>query len=213
MRKLAYVGLLLLLVGIACIVYGEVGLSNVKRVEVATSNDLVWNSTCNLASGKTYIVYIESNDDWGKAFKDGQITDPQPVNVTITSPDASVTRLQAFYYGLSTDNPMYQEGTPPAIVEVRYSNVDDNNLRVDASSGEIRFTVKQDGNYTVSVLKEGLWSVQPPNFFTFYEEVSENRNLYSLMAFAGGGAGTVGGVTFVVSVFRKDGTKRKKPRK
>lgn len=213
MRRLSYFGLILLLIGLACVVFGALGLRNVTKINVGQSDDQVWSYARDLTAGRTYILYIESGDAWGVPFGKGDFDSPMPVNVTITSPSGLVTSLQAFFYGLPTDSPYYQEGTPPTTVEVRYQNVDDSSLSVDTSSVEIRFTVKKAGNYSAEVLHEGLWSDTPPNFFVFYEEFVSNREAYSLLAFGGGAAGAVGGVTFIVARFGKEGFKRKRTRK
>lgn len=187
---------------------GEVNLGNVKSVEVGLQ-DTVWYYAENLTSGRTYRIDIVSSDDWGKPFGSGDFTTAQPVNVTITSPTGDVTALQAFYLGLQTSNPLYKLGTPPAVVDVRYQNVDDAAMRVEIPSSEIRFLARQTGLYNVSVLQAGLWSTQPPDRIIYYEEVAPNREAYSLLALGGGVFGTVGGATSVASVFRNRSPKHK----
>jgi hypothetical protein len=168
MRKLFYFGLLLLLLGMVCVAVGAVNLQNVKSVEVGRSSVEVWSYACNLTRGNTYWVYIESNAAWGVPFNTGAFTSPQPVNVTITSPGGGVTSLQAFFDSVSTSNPAYRQGTPPAIVYVSYENVDYSSLGVDTTSGKIRFSVGESGMYTARVLKAG-WIDTPPDFFVFYK--------------------------------------------
>ncbi len=136
-----------------------------------------------------------------------------PVNVTITAPTGDVTALQAYYLGLETTNPLYKLGTPPAVVDVRYLNVDDAAMRVEIPSTEIRFIARQTGLYNVSVLQAGLWSTEPPDRIIYYEEVAPNREAYSILALGGGVLGTVGGATSVASLFRNRGPKHKATRK
>lgn len=211
-RKLTYVGLILLLTGLVFVVIGEVNLGNVKYVQVGLQNT-AWYYAQNLTSGRTYRIDIVSSDDWGKPFGSGSFTTAMPVNVTITSPTGGVTALQAFYLGLQTTNPLYKLGTPPAVVDVVYQNVDDAALRVEVPSSEIRFIARQSGLYNVSVLQAGLWSTQPPDQIIYYEEVAPNRDAYSILAFGGGVLGTVGGATSVASLFRNRGPKHKATRK
>ena len=210
--KLSYLGLTLLLTGVVCLAVGEVNLRNVQTVQIGTQ-DSVWSYAYNLTNGRTYGVDIASSDDWGKPFGSGQFTKEQPVNVTITSPGGGLTTLQAFYYGLPSSSPYYKVGTPPTILYVTYQRVDDMGLTVDASSSQIRFTAKQSGSYNVSVLQQGLWSKEPPDYIMFYEEFAPNGETYTLLASGGGLLGTLGGVTFVVSLFRSRGVKRKRTRK
>jgi hypothetical protein len=206
--KLPYFGLVVLLIGAVCIVVGEVNLANVKTVQVGLQYS-VWSYARNLTSGRTYGVDIASSQDWGVPFASGSFTSAQPVNATITSPEGDVTRLQAFYWGEPATG-YFKMGTPPTIVEVEYLNVDDAGLTVDYFSSQIRFTVKQSGPYTVSVLQEGLWSKQPPDYILFFEMVAPNRETYTLLASGGGVVGTVGGITFIVSLFRSRDTKRRR---
>lgn len=210
--KLTYIGLMLLLIGVVFLVIGEVNLGNVKSVEVGLQ-DRVWYYAENLTAGRTYWIDIVSSDDWGRPFGSGDFTTAQPVNVTITSPTGDVTALQAYYWGLATTNPLYKLGTPPAVVDVRYQNVDDAAVRVEIPSSEIRFVVKVTGLYNVSVLQAGLWSTDPPDRIIYYEEVAPNRETYSILALGGGVLGTVGGATFVSSLFRNRGPKHKATRK
>ena len=211
MRKLSYFGLIVLLLGIVCVVVAEANLQNVKSVDVGDNKipGLAWYYACNLTSGKTYWIYIESNAAWGAPFSDGSFTSAQPVNVTITSPGGGVTSLQAFFYSIPPSSSEYIEGTPPAIVEVTYENVDSSSLSVNANSPNILFTVEKSGTYTVSVLNEGWIINSPPDFFVFYEDVSSNIGIYTLLASGGGVLGIIGGVTVVVSIFRKGRARHK----
>jgi len=212
-RKLLYLGLSLFLIGIICLIVADVKFKEVKFTTVITSPPGSWEVTGNLTSKKTYVLDIESGDEWGELFKNGTLTSPQPVNVTITSPEGGVTKLQAFFYGLSTSSPYYQEGTPPIIVEVAYQTIDDSSLQVDGSTSQIRFTVKRDGAYIVQVLKEGLSSREPPNEMRFYEEVFLSKNVYDLLVLSGGLLCIVGGVISVWSIFRKESVRRKRMHK
>ena len=210
--KLSYFGLILLLIGVSCLVVGEVNLENVKQVEAGTPQYLVWSYALNLTRGETYRVDISGNN-WGEVFASGGYTSPQPLNVTITSPEGGVTSLQAFYWSEPSSSPYYHAGTPPTIVSVAYENVDDASLTVDSSSSEIVFTVKQSGPYTVRVPQNGgrfYTSKQPPDYIAFYEYVIANRETYSLLASGGGVAGALGGVALIVGLFRGRGVKRKR---
>jgi hypothetical protein len=208
--KLQYFGLILLLIGVVCIAIGEVELGNTRQVEVSREYS-VWTCTYNLTDGETYRVDISGNS-WGQPFASGAFTSPQPLNVTITSPGGGVTSLQAFYWGEPSSG-YYRGGTPPTIVEVTYQHVDDTSLTVDSSSSEIRFAVKQSGPYNVSVPQNGglfYTNKQPPDYISFIEYVTANRETYSVLAAGGGGAATLGGVTAIVSLFRRRGVKRKR---
>jgi hypothetical protein len=214
MRKLSYFGLILLLLGIACVAVGAVSLQNVTSVDVGNNKiqTSAWYFACNLTRGNTYWVYIESNAAWGVPFNSGDFTSAQPVNVTITSPGGTVTSLQAFYDSVSSSSPYYRQGTPPAIVYVTYDNADYSSISVDTASGKIRFSVIESGAYTARVLDEGWVASAPPDFFVFYKEVPVNSETSVLLASGGGVLGALGGVTLVVSIFRKEGARRKRIR-
>ncbi len=204
-RRLAYIGLFLLVVGLICVIFFEINLSKVKLTNVGQSDFEVWDFALNLTKGRTYRLYIESNSEWGVAFTQGAFDRAMPVNVTITSPEGGVTSLQAFYYSLASTNPYYHEGTPPAIVGVKYLTVDYGGLTPDTSSVQIRFNVRQSGLYDASVLRGSSWSDTPPNFFVFYEESVQYGETYSLIVAVGGVISIVGGVMLVVGMFRKEG--------
>jgi hypothetical protein len=206
--KLAIFGLILLLAGAICLAAGEYKLADINVVPVE-QQDSVWSLTVNLTQGTTYGIDIQSSDDWGKPFGRGDFTQPMPVNVTIVSPGGDVTRLQAFFYGLASTSPYYQAGSPPAIVDIKYQNVDSVSLAVDYSTPHIRFTPKQDGPYNVTVLQDGFWSKEPPDYIVFLKEVTPERQTYSLLATFGGVVCTAGGVIFIVSLFKGQNAKRK----
>jgi hypothetical protein len=208
--KLSYVALVIIVIGAACLVFAEVKLSDVSVTQLARSDESVWYWTFNLTRGKTYRIDILAGSKWGRDYYAAQFTEPQPVNVTITSVTGGVTSLQAFFYSILPENPYYPEGTPPTIVDVKWQNVDDTNIRAITSAMKILITIKQSGPYTVRVLVEGLWSEAPPNYFALVEVFTPNSDTYSLMAFGGGIAAMAGGVTYVASVFRK---RRMKPPK
>jgi hypothetical protein len=198
--------------GVVCLGVGEVNLRNVNTVKVG-QEDTVWSYAVNLTRGSTYGVDISSSDDWGIPFGRGDFTEPRPVNVTITSPGGDNTSLQVFYYGMPSTSPYYHIGTPPTIVRVSYQNVDTVGLAVDFSSAQIRFTVKQNGPYNVTVLKEGLWSKEPPDYILFFEMVIPNKETYTPLATGGGVLSIGGGVTFIVSLFRSRRAKRRRSRR
>ena len=206
-----YFGLTLLLVGVVCLIVAEINLANVKNVQIGQQYS-VWSYSCNLTGGGTYGVQIQSSQDWGVPFASGEFSYPQPVNVTITSPDGGVTHLQAFFWGQGASG-YYKEGTPPTIQYVTYQNVDDASLTVDSASSKIRFTVKQSGPYTVTVLQDGLWSTHPPSYILFFEAVASSGETYSLLASGGGVVSILGGVTFVVGLFTSADKKHRRTRK
>jgi len=197
------------LIGVVCLIVGSVNLRNLTFLSVDVSSG-EWELVGNLIGGRTYVLYIESSDEWGEPFKNGDFVEAQPVNVTITSPNGGVTKLQAFFYGLPSSSPYYKEGTPPAIVDVTYQLVDNSSLQVDAPSSRIRFNAKRDGNYTARVLEEGLWAKSPPNDMIFYEEVIPNKDLYTLLVLGGGLSAVGGGVGSVWGGLGKKSVKRTK---
>lgn len=210
-HKLSYLCLALLIVGIVCIALSEVNLGNVKNVKIGQEY-MVWSGSWNLTRGSTYGVDIVGADEWSLPFGQGDFTSAQPVNVTIISPGGDVTSLQAFFYGLPSTSPYYQIGTPATIVDVTYQNVDDAALMVDRQSTQIRFTVKQTGSYNISVVQQGLWSQEAPDYILIWEEVAPNKEAYTLLATGGGVAGTLGGIGFIVSLFRSQSAKHKRAR-
>jgi hypothetical protein len=206
--KLSIFGLILLLLGAIFLGVGEFNLRNVNSVEVE-HEDTVWSHAANLTHGITYGVDISASDDWGKPFGKGDFTKAMPVNVTITSPRGDVTSLQVFYYGEASTSPFYQVGIPPAIVAVKYENVDSAGLLVDTSSYHMRFMARQDGPYNVTVLQEGLWSKEPPDYILFSKEVTPNSGIYYLLSAAGGVMCALGGVTYLVTLFRSRNSSHK----
>jgi hypothetical protein len=201
----------MLLIGVVCLAVGAVNLANVKTVQAGIQYS-VWSYTCNLTGGNTYGVNIESGDNWSAPWSSGAWDTAHPVNVTITSPNGDVTALQAFYYGEATSG-LYKQGTPASIVTVQYMNVDYASLTVDYLASEIRFTVKQSGLFTVTVLQDGLWSTQPPSYILFFQLVAPNSETYSLLESLGGVVATVGGITFIVGLFRGRDQKHRKTHK
>jgi hypothetical protein len=208
--KLSYVALVIIVIGAACLVFAEVKLSDVSVTQLARSDESVWYWTFNLTRGKTYRIDILASSQWGRDYYAGGYVDAQPVNVTITSMTGGITSLQAFFYSITPDNPYYPEGTPPTIIDVKWQNVDDTNIRAITSAMKITITLKESGPYTVRVLEQISWSEGPPNYFALIEVFTPDSDTYSLMAFGGGIAAMAGGVTYVASVFRK---RRMKPPK
>ena len=206
--KLLSFGLILLLIGVICLGIGESNLRNVNSVEVE-HEDTVWSHAANLTYGITYGVDISASDDWSKLWGDGTFTQAMPANVTITSPGGDVTSLKVFYYGERSSTPYYPEGIPATIVAVQYENVDTASLLVDSSSVGIRFMAKQDGPYNVTVLQEGLWSKEPPDYILFFKEVTPNSETYNLLSAAGGVTCVLGGVTCLVTLFKGRNTRRR----
>jgi hypothetical protein len=206
--KLSSLGLILLLVGAICLGIGVFNLRNVSAV-LLEREDSVWFHAANLTRGVTYVVDIQSSDDWGKPWASGDFTKAMPVNVTITSPGGGVTSLQVFYYSEPPTSPYYEVGIPPAMVAVNYGNFDSVGLTADTSAVNIRFMARQDGLYNVSVLQASLWSQVAPDYILFSKEVSPNGATYSILATVGGVMCAVGGVTYLVSLFGTRGSRRK----
>jgi len=215
-KKLLYIGIILLITGIAFLIYCEMFL---KQVNYVPASDPVyspdsWILQANLTSDRTYLLYIESADEWGQLFQKGIFDKPQPVNISITSPDGGITKVQAMFYGLAEQTPLYPEGRPPQIVEVSYFEIDSSSLQPIFSSSNIIFKVKKGGTYTVTVLREGLASLDPPNQMMFYEETMINRKTYSTLVFCGGFLSVVGSSTSVWCIFKgkrsKTGKKSKR---
>jgi hypothetical protein len=212
-RRLLYLGLALFLAGTICLAVGAVNLNNITLTPVSESLEK-WELVGNLKSGTTYVLYIESGDEWGEPFANGAFVDPQPVNVTLTSPDGGDIRLQAFFYGLAPTSPLYREGTPPTIVSVVYQSTDSSSLDVDtSSSSRIRFTVKKNDNFTARVLEPGSWVTTPPNYMMFFEEVTLNKQAYTLLVASGGLLAVIGLVTLIFTALAKGKTRRGKTRK
>jgi hypothetical protein len=182
-------------------------------MEVARSDDSVWSCSFNLTRGKTYRINILASPKWGQDFASARFEEAQPVNVTITSETGGVTRLQTFFLGLLPESPQYKEGTPPTIIDVRYQNVDDANVRVITPNTKIEIIPKQTGVYTIRVLEEGLWSTGPPDYFALIEKYTPDNDFYTVLSFCGGIIGIAGGVTYVASIFRKGKMNPKKIRK
>jgi hypothetical protein len=207
-RKFLYAGACLLVIGLACLIVGEAVFNKASYVEVSGRTELSWELSGNLTSGKTYLLIIESGDKWGEPFRKGDIDYPVAVNITITSPDNSSTRLQAYFYGTQPASSYYQE-VNLAIVSVDYLSVDEDSLIVTEPSSQIRFTVKREGFYDVSILPQGL-AETAPNWMAFYEEVNSDRNAYLNLVSSGGSMFVVGVLISVWSVTRKERINRKK---
>lgn len=211
--KLQSLALIVILIGVICLVIGEVNLANSKEIQVDLQYS-VWSAACNLTDGNTYRVDISGNN-WGSGFAASNFANPQPLNVTITSPRGSVTSLQAFYWGEPSSG-MSKEGTPPTMISVTYENVDGSGLSVDPTSPKIVFTALQTGLYNVSFPQNGglfYTSKEPADYIAFYEYVISNKETYSLLAAGGGGLTALGGITLVVSLFRRQPVKRKRTSK
>lgn len=212
-RKLQSLALIVILIGVIFLVIGEVNLANSYQTQVNLQYS-AWSDVCNLTNGNTYQIDISGNN-WGSGFAASNFENPQPLNVTITSPGGGVTSLQAFYWGEAASGD-YKGGTPPTMISVTYLNVDDSGLTVDPTSPKIVITAKQTGLYNVSIPQNGglfYTSKEPADFIAFYVYVIPNKETYSLLTAGGGGIAALGGVTFVVSLFRKQPVKRKRTSK
>ncbi len=207
LSKFSSFGLILLLVGVICLVVGTYNLSNVNVVQLDRFESL-WSGSVNLTHGNTYGIDIQGSEDWGHFFANRTFTQPMPVNITIMSPEGDTTHLQAYFYGLDPDSPYLT--VLPVIVDVKYQNADSAGLAIDYQTPHIRFMAKQDGSYNATVPQRGFYgSTQPPDYITFLEEVTPNRETYSLVTMAGGVFCTVGGIVFIVGLFKNRNVKRK----
>jgi hypothetical protein len=180
------------------------GLKNIKLEPVARTEGS-WEVAGHLSKDTTYVLRIESGDEWDKVFTKGDINVPQPVNVTIVSPDGGLTKLQAFFFGSPSTSPFVPQA-PTAIVEVKYIFVNSGSLKVEEESTLIRFTVKQGGTYKARVIEEELkWATGPPLEMIFFEEFAENRDFYMFIRSVGGVLCSVG---VIVSIWGAVTTKR-----
>ena len=209
--KLLSLGLMVLLIGAICLAVGEFKLGTVDVVPVE-QKDSDWSLAANLTHGNTYGIDIQSSDAWGIPFGRGDFTEPMPANITITSPGGDVTRLQAFFWGERSTSSYYERGSPPVILEVNYQNVDSVGLAVDNSTAHIRFMPKQDGFYNVTILKDGFWSQEPPDYILLLKEATPERETYSVVATVGGAMSTLGGVICLASLFKGRNVKRRSRR-
>lgn len=195
--------------GLVTIVVGDMGLKNIK-LEVVARSENSWEVTGCLFKGTTYVLRIESGDEWDKMFTKGGLSVPQPVNVTIVSPEGSLTKLQAFFFGIPSTSP-YVPQAPTTIVEVKYVFIDSDSLKVEEESTLIRFTVKKEGTYTARVIEEELkWATGPPLEMIFFKEFVENGDFYMFIRLVGGVISSAG---FVVSIFGTATTKKSRLRK
>jgi hypothetical protein len=206
LNKLSGFGLILLLVGVICWVVGTFNLSKVNVVQVDRVES-VWSGAVNLTQGNTYGIDIQGSEDWGKPFASGDFTKEMPVDITITPPQGETTYLQAYFYGIDPDSPYLT--VSPVIVDVKYQNADTPGLAIDYSTPHIRFMAKQDGCYNATVQQEGMWSTEPPDYIMFLEEVTPERETYSLLAMSGGVFCTIGGIVFIAGLFKNQNVKRK----
>lgn len=176
-KKLFSLGLIILLAGLTFLAVGSVRNVKLESVKKTTES---WEVSENLMEGDTYILDIMSSYQWRDDYTDGVYETPQPVDVVIISPNGNGTKLQAFFLArLPTSQ--WQKSTFPSLVHVEYRSIDFDSLEVDESYPQVRFTVKQGGNYTAIVREETLnWTRGPPREISLCEEVFENQNLYTV---------------------------------
>jgi hypothetical protein len=192
------------LTGLVVILIGDMGLNNIKLEAIARSENS-WEVTGYLFNDKTYVLRIESGDEWDKMFTKGKFDVPQPVNVTIVSPSGNLTKLQAFFFGVPSTSP-YVPQAPTTVVEVEYFFIDSNSLKVEEESTLIRFTVKKEGTYTARVIEEELnWARGPPLEMIFFKEFVENGDFYMFIRLFGFVIGMVG---FSISIWGAATTKK-----
>jgi len=203
-RILFFAGIIFLLTGLALLVAGS--MRNINKVIVNSEIDS-WEVRGNLTNGDTYIMDVKSSYYWRDNYTSGGYATPQPVDVVITSPDEGETRLQAFFYARVPTSQYYQ-GTFPSLVHIEYETVDSDSIEVDESYPQIRFRARQDGIYTMRLVKETLnWTSTPPQEIELYkEEVVDDS---PLMIPSGGVLCLVG---LLVSIYGKRTTKKFKIR-
>lgn len=201
--KLFFLGLIILLVGLiflALVLVRNVKLETVKKTTES------WEISENLVDGKTYVLDIMSSSQWRDDYTEGGYETPQSVDVVIISPNGGKTKLQAFFLARLSSSPWYKS-TFPSLVHVEYGSVDSNSSEVDESYPQVRFTVKQGGNYTAIVREETLnWTKGPPREMIFYEQVFENQNLHTIFLQSSGLVCLFTG--FIISVWGARTTKK-----
>lgn len=176
-KKLFSLGLIILLAGLTFLAVGSVRNVKLEPVKKTTES---WKVSENLMEGDTYILDIMSSNQWRDNYTDGVYETPQPVDVVVISPNGNGTTLQAFFLARLPTSPWYKS-TFPSLVHVEYRSIDFDSLEVDESYPQVRFTVKQGGNYTAIVREETLnWTRGPPREISFCKEVFENQNLYTI---------------------------------
>jgi len=206
-RKLLYIGACILLAGLACLSVGEFFIKKVEYVEVpGTRTERGWSFIGTLKTGKIYLLYIESGDKWSKPFLEGLVTDPLPVYINVTLPDGAFAVIEAFFYGEQPSSPFYQE-VNLAIVNVQYA-IRDPDLNVIEGSSNIRFTVKENGNYTFNIVQSTFDT--PPNYMVIFEEIIAGGNLYYSLMLSGGLICTAGILVVFSGVVKKERIKRGK---
>lgn len=206
-RKLLYIGVCILLAGLVCLSVGEFFIKRIEHKEVpGTRTEREWSFTGTLNTGRIYLLYIESGDEWSKPFLEGLVTDPLPVYINVTLPDGAFAVIQALFYGEKPSSPYYQE-VNLAIVDVQYT-IRDPDLNVIEGSSNIRFTVKENGNYTFNVVKSTFNT--PPNYMIIFEEVNVGGNLYYSLMLSGGLICTMGILVVFSGVVKKEKVKRRK---
>jgi hypothetical protein len=196
----------LLFLGVGTVLFSHIEWRKLTEFTVEKS----WNLAANLTEKKTYRLIIESAEEWGELFSQGLFDEPQPVNLTITSPNNNVTKIRTKFYGLPPTNPLYKEGQPPTIVDVYYDTIDGSSLEIIPSTSEIQFTVKKGGNYTVQILQEGLAAREPPDEMCFAERVFESENVYRFSTLSGGSLCVIGCFISLWGYAGKSRVKRKK---
>jgi hypothetical protein len=175
------------------------------RLEIIKNTTESWNISENLTEGNTYVLDIRSSDLWRDYYTEGGFEEPQPVGMVIISPDEGETKLQAFFLARLPAWPY--KSTFPIIVYVEYGTVDSDSLDVDESYPQVRFTAKQGGYYTASVIEETLnWTTGPPREMVFYREVFQNQNSYTILLQSSGVVCLFTGI--IISVWGVRATKK-----
>lgn len=214
MRKtLFYAGIILFLAGLTFLAVSST-MQNVKQVVVKNTYD-GWEISVSLEKESTYILDIMSSAYWRDDYTDGAYEEPQPVDLVIISPDGGETKLQAFFLARLPTSPYYK-ATFPSLVYVEYESVDSDSLEVDRDYPRVRFTVKQDGNYTARIFSDTLsWYTGPPREIIIYKEVVENQSMYPIFLQSGGILCLAGVVISILGVraHKKSRFKKRKQRK
>jgi hypothetical protein len=209
-KALLYLGLTILLLGVAFLIISSIKNVEQRRIGSSTAS---WETSANLTKGSTYIFDIWASSQWGIDFSNGGYETEQPVDVVMVSPGGGETKLQAFFYA-----PLASSGSPyrapnPSYIYTEYGTVDSDSFDVDKSYRAVRFTVKQGGNYTAHVVKETLnWTTGPPSELILYQEVIPDESSYSVFLQGGGGVCLLAGVVVLgwgVTATKKVGLRQK----
>jgi hypothetical protein len=191
----------LLLLGGICLAVGYVFFSGARFRSLGRSPTGLWEFTANLTARKSYRLIIYAPAEWNIPWAEVPDRDQMPVNMTITSPNGDVTKLEADFWGFAPQG-NYRNGATD-IVGIKYFNVS-SALDVALNLASIRFGVTISGLYTVRFLKEGvLVTYGDPGSMEFFEEVHLTIEAYNASVVSGGMLCLIGCVVSLWGVFGK----------